>query len=179
MGFRPGVGITALEMHFSALGGYCPHSRDSCLPRTPHSGCHGSLVSTINQHLKGQHHSILGKDQGNERKMFISSHTEGWRDPVKLPLFIQGWTTNNKKSSMALSHTAFILGILMGLSSGMWVSRICLCVLNWFTEPFWIVKTLEPWIGKEREDAKPRLKPVLPIVALLCQLLFESSLIVI
>lgn len=62
---------------------------------------------------------------------------------------------------MALSHTNFILGILMGLSSGMWVSQICLCVPNSFTEPFWIVKTLGPWIRKEREDAKSRLKPVL------------------
>lgn len=82
VGFRPGVGIAALEMGFSALGGYCPTPGDSCLAQDSPQWMPWKPGEHNKPALEGQHHSILGKDQGNERKMFISSHTEGRRDPV-------------------------------------------------------------------------------------------------
>lgn len=77
--------MVALEMNFSAWvvtvpmpGNSCSAQQDSpqWTPQQP-----GELTEADHQHLEGQHRSVLGKDQENERKKSTSCHTEG-QDPL-------------------------------------------------------------------------------------------------
>lgn len=114
------MGLVALDVNFPAWWLWPSCQGTAALPsQTLPSGVHGSLASPpasglVHQPLEGQAHSIFGKEQGNERKISVSSfHTEDQRDPLSLfHMFIQGELS---KSSMALGHREPHLGILNGM----------------------------------------------------------------
>ena len=64
--------MVAPEMGFSAWVVTVPMPGDSCLAQKDSPQCTpqqpGEHTEADPQHMEGQHHSVLGKDQGNESK---------------------------------------------------------------------------------------------------------------